>query len=260
MKNYKVNLPMLNHRINPTPLFPVAMNPAALDIVKLVALLAMFVDHVNTLFLTNPDPLLYAFGRMAFPLFTLIWAMNVQRTPERLQKRANRLWLWAFITQPVFSLAFRHHEPWYALNILFLFAGVTQMLALKYRYGEKGVISGVLLLALMVWPLQPASYGFAGIMLATGLVLVYSGQGYWMYRLGIIVSLLSLCSLNGISHILGQPADILLFATLPTVFLPLMVISLAVTVSSANRSRFMPARFFYFAYTGHLFIAFLAGA
>ncbi|ELO1492486.1 hypothetical protein R0K81_004444 [Salmonella enterica] len=105
------------------------------------------------------------------------------------------------------------------------------MLALKYRYGEKGVISGVLLLALMVWPLQPASYGLAGIMLATGLVLVYSGQAYWMYRIGIIVSLLSLCSLNGISQILGQPADILFFATLPTVFLPLMVISLAASVS-----------------------------
>lgn len=49
------------------------MNPAALDVVKMVALLAMFVDHANTLFLTNPYPFLYEFGRMAFPLFTFIW-------------------------------------------------------------------------------------------------------------------------------------------------------------------------------------------
>lgn len=72
---------------------------------------------------------------------------------------------------------------------------------------EKGVISGVLLMALMVWPLQPASYGLAGIMLATGLVLVYPGQAYWMYRIGIILSLLSLCSLTGISHIRGLRAN-----------------------------------------------------
>ncbi|ECQ9991337.1 conjugal transfer protein TraX [Salmonella enterica] len=246
---------MSNHRINPAPMFPVALNPAALDVVKLVALIAMFVDHANTLFMTKPDPLLYAVGRMAFPLFTLIWAMNVQRTPERLQKRANRLWLWAFITQPVFSLAFRHHEPWYALNILFVFASVTQLLALKYRYGKKGVISGVLLLALMVWPLQPASYGLAGIMLAAGLVLVYSGPTYRIYRIGIIVSLLSLCSLNGISHILNQPADILLFATLPTLFLPMIIVSLAVSLCSGKCSRLMPPRFFYFAYAGHLLVA-----
>ena len=64
--------------------------------------------------------------------------MNVQRTPERLQKRANRLWIWAIITQPVFSLAFLHHQPWWALNILFVFAGVTQLLALQYRHGRKG--------------------------------------------------------------------------------------------------------------------------
>ncbi|EBP5695881.1 conjugal transfer protein TraX, partial [Salmonella enterica] len=101
---------MINHKINSIPLFPDALNPAALDLVKLAALIAMFVDHANTLFLVRPEPLLYAFGRMAFPLFTLIWAMNVQRAPERLQKRANRLWVWAFITQPLFFLAFQHHQ------------------------------------------------------------------------------------------------------------------------------------------------------
>jgi hypothetical protein len=62
--------------------------------------------------------------------------MNVRRAPERLQVRANRLWIWAIITQPVFSLVFAGHQPWWALNILFVFAGVTQLLALKYRFGR----------------------------------------------------------------------------------------------------------------------------
>jgi hypothetical protein len=81
------------------------------------------------------------------PLFTLIWAMNVRRAPERLQVRANRLWIWAIITQPVFSLVFAGHQPWWALNILFVFAGVTQLLALQYRFGRKEVLP-----VLCCWP------------------------------------------------------------------------------------------------------------
>ncbi|MNN11227.1 hypothetical protein HVX06_22130 (plasmid) [Enterobacter sp. RHB15-C17] len=99
-------------------LCPGSLNPAALDAAKIVALLSMLVDHTNTLFLAKPEPLLYALGRMAFPLFTLIWAMNVFSNPARLQPRANRLWGWACLTQPAFILAFHHHIPWYALNIL----------------------------------------------------------------------------------------------------------------------------------------------
>ncbi|EOC5728493.1 TraX family protein [Cronobacter turicensis] len=89
----------------------------------------MLLDHFNTLFLSPLRPELYALGRAAFPLFSLIWAINVNRKPERLQFQANRLWLWAVVTQPVFMLAFRQLDPWYALNILFVFAGTTQLLA-----------------------------------------------------------------------------------------------------------------------------------
>ncbi|EEG5674235.1 conjugal transfer protein TraX [Salmonella enterica] len=214
----------------------------------------MFVDHANTLFLKHPDPLLYALGRMAFPLYILIWAMNVQRSPSRLQKRANRLWGWALITQPIFSLTFQHHQPWYALNILFVFAGVTQFLALKYKSGKKGVIIGVLLLAIMVWPLQPASYGLPGIMLSLGMVMVYSDQSIRVGRAGTLVSLFSLCCLNGVSHLVTLPADTLLFATLPTILFPLMVLSVSNGLGGLKGERFMPSHFFYYAYTGHLFI------
>ncbi len=63
---------------------PRQISSAALDMVKVLALIAMLADHINTLFLMPPNPLLYAAGRMAFPLFTFMWAMNVQRRPERL--------------------------------------------------------------------------------------------------------------------------------------------------------------------------------
>ncbi|HCR4046035.1 TPA: conjugal transfer protein TraX [Citrobacter freundii] len=231
-----------------------SLSPAALDTIKVLALGAMLIDHGNTLLLTSPEPLMYALGRMAFPLFTLIWAMNVQRTPERLQKRANRVWMWAVFTQPVFSLAFSAHQPWWALNILFVFAGVTQLLALQYRYGLKGLAAGVLFLGIMVWPLQPASYGLAGLLLAGGLVMVTGGKTPGVQRTGIVLSVLSLCCLNGVSYLLRLPADTLLFATLPTLLFPLMAISLSASLCPSGNPRFMPRHFFYVAYAGHLLI------
>jgi hypothetical protein len=35
--------------------------------VKLLALLAMIIDHINTVFLSPALPVMYALGRMAFP-------------------------------------------------------------------------------------------------------------------------------------------------------------------------------------------------
>ena len=233
---------------------PGQISPAALDMVKVLALIAMLADHINTLFLTPGNLLLYAAGRMAFPLFTLIWAMNVQRTPERLQVRANRLWRWAVITQPVFSLAFAHHHPWWALNILFVFAGGTQLLALQYRFGKKGLMAGVLLLVVLVWPLSPASYGLAGMVLATGMVIAPGGQPAAVQRTGVIVSGLALCCLNGVSHLLSLPADTLLFATLPTLVFPIMAIYLSIQLCPEGCPRFMPRHFFYIAYAGHLLV------
>ncbi|EPY9616915.1 conjugal transfer protein TraX, partial [Enterobacter cloacae subsp. cloacae] len=173
-------------------------------------------------------------------------------TPERLQKRANRLWIWAVITQPVFSLAFQNQQPWWALNILFVFAGVTQLLALQYRHGRKGMLAGYLLLALMIWPLQPASYGLAGITLAISMATVSGSDTPGVQRLAAITAVLSLICLNGLSHLLDMPAETLLLATLPTLAFPLAVVSFCRQICPEGRRRFMPRNFFYYAYAGHL--------
>lgn len=231
-----------------------SLSPAALDFIKVLALIAMFIDHINTLLLTPPEPLMYALGRMAFPVFTLTWAINVQRTPSRLQKRANRLWLWAVLTQPVFSLAFAGHQPWWALNILFVFAAVTQLLALQYRFGTKGLASGILLLAVLIWPLSPASYGLAGLLLACGLVMATGERIDHIRCAGIVLSIFSLICLNGISSILNFPAEMLLLATLPTLVFPLAAISFSARLCPPGDPRFMPRHFFYIAYVGHLLV------
>jgi len=251
----RVKTVILPDQIRQLKLFPAGISLAALDLVKVLALMAMLIDHVNTLFITPLDPLMYALGRMAFPLFTLIWAMNVHGNPERLQHRANRLWMWALLTQPAFMLAFRHHLPGYALNILFVFAAVTQLLALQHRCGKKGLMTGVMIVAALIVPLTPGSFGMAGLALACSLAVVYSPAMEKWHRAAELVAVISLACLNGVSHLVSAPADTLLFVTLPTLVLPLLAVTLVQKHTGEDGQRFMPRNFFYFAYAGHLLLA-----
>lgn len=250
-----MNLPVPRHLPRQKGLYRDSLNPAALDAVKIVALLSMLVDHTNTLFLAKPEPLLYALGRMAFPLFTFIWAMNVFNNPARLQQRANRLWGWACLTQPAFTLAFHHQMPWYALNILFVFASVTQLFALHYRLGSRGIFFGGIILAVLVIPLTPGSYGLPGLLLAASLVLMFSPAAAGWRRAGAVAAILALFCLNGITYLMSSPVETLLFATVPTLVFPAVVVMLARDHVPDNIQRFMPRHFFYFAYAGHLLLA-----
>lgn len=228
-------------------------SPGATDRLKLTALVAMLADHANTLLLAHPQPELYALGRTAFPLFVLIWAHNVMLNPQRLQIRANRLWIWALATQPVFSFAFRGHDPWYALNILFVFAGATQLLAWHHRWHTAGALAGAALLSLLAWPLSIASYGIPGLVLALSLALfLHASAGLFRSMAGCI-ALSALVILNG-HHLIQLPATVAVFAILPTVVLPAVTIGMATSPAAGGTNRFMPAQFFYCAYGGHLLI------
>ncbi|WP_318386575.1 TraX family protein [Enterobacter sp.] len=228
------------------------ISPAAIDAVKATAFLAMLLDHFNTLFLSPPELELYAIGRMAFPLFILMWALNACHRPENLQKNANRQWVWAFITQPVFALTFSGPHPWYALNILFVFAAATQLLALHHRYGRKGLAAGVVLCGIMTYPLSPASYGLQGLVLALSAAVWFSSSGTGTRRVAAVTGAVALVTMNGITHLTGSPGPALLFAVLPTVILPFVAISCAGLILRGHHRRFLPGRCFYYAYTGHL--------
>lgn len=228
------------------------LSPGAVDVVKLIALITMLIDHVNTVLMPVPRLELYALGRTAFPLFTLIWAIHVTRTPQRLQHRANRLWIWATVTQPVFSLTFLGHVPWYALNILFVFASATQLLAWHNRKGQRGMVAGIVLMCILAWPLMPASYGIPGLVLALSLAVWLSDMSASV-RLSLgCLSLLALLLLNGASHLMDNTLSVLTWAIFPTLLFPLAVIRLAVSVCPVGTPRFMPGMFFYLAYVGHL--------
>ncbi|EPN4913082.1 MULTISPECIES: TraX family protein [Enterobacter] len=133
-----------------------------------------------------------------------------------------------------------------------MFAGVTQLIALQYRYGRKRMLTGDLLLALMIWPLQPASYGLAGITLAISMITLSDSGITEVKRLAVASVVLSLICLNGLSHLLDLPAETLLLATLPTLAFPLAVVPFCRKICPEGRKRFMPRNFFYYASAGHL--------
>ena len=222
------------------------MSPGAIDLVKVFALTAMFLDHLNILFLDPPSAELYALGRMVFPVFAIIWARNLSHSPASLQTRATRMWMWAL----------RHQQPWYALNILFVFAGVTQVVALGHRYGVTGTLAGILLLLILAVPLHPASYGVTGLVFSSAVVAVFSpfAQAATFRKIVMIIAAGALFCLNGITHLVARPLDTLVIAVLPGLVLPVMAIWLAVRLKPAGSPRFMPGRFFYHAYAGHLLL------
>lgn len=88
------------------------------DLLKIVALLTMLIDHIGYLYF--PEEMLFrTIGRIAFPIFAYQVALGFQKTSSRL-RYAKRLFIFALISQvPYFwfnpSLAFE----WQGLNIMF---------------------------------------------------------------------------------------------------------------------------------------------
>ncbi len=212
-------------------------SPGQRDIIKTVALLLMVADHVNRILHLNQEWLFLA-GRGAFPLFALVWGLNLSRHAHLRQSAINRLWGLAVMAQGAWFLA---GFPWYEGNILFAFAVAAQVL----RWCEqRGLFrSAAALLLLTAWiPLSGTSYGMAGV-----LMLVI---GYRLYQTEDSAERLALAAC--------------LVAVIPALNLMdghaaalsgLLVTGLTaglVSLTAASLPRFWPRDFFPVFYTLHL--------
>ncbi|HCN8424453.1 TPA: type-F conjugative transfer system pilin acetylase TraX, partial [Escherichia coli] len=100
-------------------------------------------------------------GRGAFPLFALVWGLNLSRHAHIRQPAINRLWGWGIIAQFAYYLA---GFPWYEGNILFAFAVAAQVLTWCETRSGWRTAAAILLMAL--WgPLSGTSYGIAGLLM-----------------------------------------------------------------------------------------------
>ena len=230
-----------------------SLSPLQADVIKTIALAAMLADHVNIILLGGRSELLYAFGHAAFPLFTLLWAINLPSDLPRLRERTRRLWAWAFAVQPLFWLAFMMKgQSWMALNILFAYAGCTQLIYWAKRWGINGAMAGLSLLLIFAWPLTPASYGFSGLLFCLMCLAGRYHAGAAENGAYLIAVFIAMGWLNMPPVVSGWWADALAFDFIPTLLIPLLTICAVSALPVISERRIWPRRFFYHAYAAHL--------
>lgn len=211
--------------------------PGQRDIIKTLALLLMVADHINRILQLHHE-WMYLAGRGAFPLFALVWGLNLSRHDILRQPGITRLWGWACVAQVGYFLA---GFPWYEGNILFAFAVTAQVL----KWGESPSLwrYASMLALILVWvPLSGSSYGVPGFIL---LALCFQ-----LYRTTALTErlCLALClfpvvlALNLADSLWGGVAGVLI-----TLSVVLIVSRVTMCIP-----RFWPADFFPVFYACHL--------
>ena len=208
-----------------------------IDIIKVVALLLMLLDHANRVLHFDITGLMLV-GRGAFPLFGLVWAYNLCRHPTLRQSSLNTLWVWALLSQLSYVLA---GEPWWQGNILFAFAVTGQALSLFERGTRKSLTLAVLLV--VAWlPFSATSYGIAGVFM-----LINSHR---LFRATTPSERLGYAMLWAFMVLLLN-ADVSPIAAVAGLVVPGVTLSL-VSQYPVRFGRFLPAHFFVLFYALHL--------
>lgn len=212
-------------------------SPGQRDIIKTVALVLMVLDHINLIFQLKQE-WMFLTGRGAFPLFALVWGLNLSRHAHIRQPAINRLWGWGIIAQFAYYLA---GFPWYEGNILFAFAVAAQVLTWCETRSGWRTAAAILLMAL--WgPLSGTSYGIAGLLMLAVSHRLYRAEDR-AERLALVACLLAVIpALNLATSDAAAVAGLVM--TVLTVGL----------VSCAGKSlpRFWPGDFFPVFYACHL--------
>lgn len=159
--------------------------PGQRDIIKTVALVLMVLDHANRI-LHLDQSWMFLVGRGAFPLFALVWGLNLSRHTHIRQEAINRLWGWAVIAQFAYYLA---GFPWYEGNILFAFAVAAQVLTWCETRTWWRSAETMLLLAMWL-PFSGTSYGIAGLLMLAVSHRLYRAEDR-MERLALVACLLA---------------------------------------------------------------------
>lgn len=105
------------------------------DLLKLVAILSMLIDHIGNSFFPGSAPFRWA-GRLAFPIFCYCMTVGLLYTHD-IKKYLLRLGVFALISQPIYILAthpWDWQSEWSNMNIFFtLFVSLLAMAGLKAR-------------------------------------------------------------------------------------------------------------------------------
>jgi hypothetical protein len=223
---------------------------ASLDLVKIVAAIAMVAAHVNEVLLHNAWRPLWDFGRLAFPLFSFAVAANLLRG-AKAPAYVQMFLLLGALAQPFYAAAFVTDQ---ADTLFTLGVGATIGVFLRPLRPaiQHAIFAGGIVAVFTPWiPAQAGvDGGIAGMLFPAAVLLVLDGG-----RTHIPSLLLLFVGLN-LSHEM-TPSDIVL-TSLGAGILCLLVLLAA--ASFRRRSRILPRYALQAFYPAHLLVLTLARA
>ncbi len=176
------------------------MRSGTLEALKWIGLAAMLGDHVNKALFGDQLPALSEIGRIAFPLFALVFGCNLARDntsgnqywPQTYRRVLRRLLLFGIVAMPFSVLAFQRWDL-LPVNILFTLAvGLGLVWCIRRNDITGALLGSVLFLGggLLVefhWP---------GLLLIVACWACFARPGVAAW-LGALASLLLVCVVNG---------------------------------------------------------------
>lgn len=236
--------------------FHIALDPPApqrrsraADALKWIALATMTVDHLHAAFGGYAYPWVTAVGRIAWPLFALVFAWNLARAGEAMGARARpifvRLTLAGLAAQPAYMLM-NGLQPW--ANIMGTFAVALGCLLLASRAGGRTLRGAAAAIGAVVLFLVGGAvvdhFWF-------GVALVLAAWIYWRDRTRAAALLLAL--------VLAVQTAFIATIVGPAALGALAAVPLALTAHSWGRWAPQAAgRTFYVYYAAHLWAIALA--
>lgn len=132
------------------------------DFLKIIAIISMTIDHVGSAFFPQ-YPVFRWIGRLAFPIFCYCMTVGMLYTRD-IKKYLIRLAVFAFLSQPVYVLAFNAGHFWEEFTSLNIFFTLFVSLLGLWSFREKKWW----LFAAVVLALMCINFDYA----ATGLILM----------------------------------------------------------------------------------------
>jgi hypothetical protein len=162
-----------------------------LDLLKLIAVVSMLVDHANTIWFATEFPALRAVGRLAYPLFAFVLAYNFVRHTRHPVRFVGRLFAWGAVSQLFFLYAFENE----LLNIFFTLA-FGLCFAAFFRRGIWAVLGRALAVGLLgvskfLWPIAAKlDFGIEGVLLVFVFAQLIERPTWWHAALAILFTAL----------------------------------------------------------------------